>query len=380
MQLSRRHFFFGSLALPAVAAKTPAPDRPNILLLLADNVPQWVLSGYGNKEIRTPNLDRLARVGVRMMDHFVAAPAPGPGRASLVSGIAPMQQGASMEKTLSAAGYACHAVDAAGVAGPIDAAAPGKPFFLTVGLTSPKAPYDTTPAKYREMYATTPFDTFSPEVAVATARGGKEQLADTIGSLRKYAGAVTALDDEVQSVLSRVAQKRIQDNTLVVFTSTCGALLSHHGLWEAGEASDPINMFEESVRTPMILSWPMRLPPSTTRPEIVSSYDLAPTICDFLSLDRPPNLCGRSYALLAAGKPLPKGDKWQSAVFGRLGNTWMARGERYKLVLREGGPGELYDTQTDAAEKTNQFDNPQFVTVKSVLTNALNAWRQKYSA
>ena len=365
MQLSRRHFFFGSLALPAVAAKKPAPDRPNILLLLADNVPQWALSGYGTKEIRTPNLDRLARVGVRMMDHFSAAPAPDPGRASLVSGLAPMQQGESIDKTLAAAGYACAAANAAGAAGPIDAAAPGKPFFLTVALTSPKAPYDNVAEKYRQMYATAPFDTFNPEPVAGT---------DVIGSLRKYAGALTALDDEVQTVLGRLAQKKISNETLVIFTSTCGALLSHHGLWGAE------SMFEESVATPIILSWPMRLPPSTTRPEIVSSYDLAPTICDFLSLDKPAKLCGRSYALLAAGKPLPKGEKWQSAVFGRLGNTWMARGERYKLVLREGGLGELYDIQTDKAEKTNQFDNPQFVTVKNTLTNALNAWRQKYSA
>lgn len=365
MSLSRRHFFFGSLALPAVAAKKPAPDRPNIVLLLADNVPQWALSGYGNKEIRTPNLERLARVGVRMMDHFSAAPAPGPGRASVLSGLAPMQQGPSMEKALAAAGYACHTVDAAGAAAPIDAAVAGKPFFLTVGLTSPKAPYDNVPAKYREMYATTPFDTFNPERVAGT---------DVIGSLRKYAGALTALDDELQTVLGRLAQKKITNETLVIFTSTCGALLSRHGQWDAE------SMFEESVATPMILSWPMRLPPSTTRPEIVSSYDLVPTVYELLSLDPPPNLCGRSYALLAAGKPLPKGEKWQPGVFGRLGNMWMARGERYKLVLRESGPGELYDLQTDAAEKTNQFDNPQFVTVKSVLTNALNAWRQKYSA
>ena len=55
----------------------------------------------------------------------------------------------------------------------------------------------------------------------------------------------------------------------------------------------------------------------------------------------------------------------------------MARGERYKLVARDGGPGELYDTQTDPAEKTNQFENPQFTVVRTTLTNALNAWKQK---
>ena len=72
MHLSRRHFFFGSLALPALAAKKAAPERPNVLLLIADNVPQWVLGAYGNKEIRTPNLDRLAHMGTRFLDHYVA--------------------------------------------------------------------------------------------------------------------------------------------------------------------------------------------------------------------------------------------------------------------------------------------------------------------
>jgi arylsulfatase A-like enzyme len=376
MYLSRRHFFFGSLALPAIAAKKPAPDRPNILLLLADNVPQWVLASYGNKEIKTPNLDRLAQLGVRMMDNFTASPTPALGRASLLSGS--MKAGESFDKTLAAAGYNCKAADAAGATPHIDAAAPGKPFFLTVNLSSPRPPYDVPAQKYRDLYAQTRFDTFNPEPAAPNSATGKEELGDIIGSLRKYAAAVSALDDEVGAVLTRVNQKKIQNETLVIFTSTCGALLSHHGLWGAGDASEPPNMYEESVATPMILSWPMRLPPATTRPEVVSGYDLVPTISDLLSIEnRPSSLIGRSYALIAAGKPLPKKEPWQIAVFGRLGNTWMVRGERYKLIARDGGSGELYDTQTDKGEKTNQFDNPQFVVVKTTLVNALNVWKQK---
>jgi arylsulfatase A-like enzyme len=379
MLVSRRHFFFGSLAVPAIAAKKPAPDRPNILLLLADNVPQWVVGCYGNQEIRTPNIDRLSQLGVRFMDHFVAAPSPEPSRRSMLSGLAPAQTGASIEKTLAAAGYACNTTDPEGAAAPIDSAAPGKPFFLTVNLSSPKPPYDAPAQRYRDFYAKTPFDTFNPEPLAPNARSGKELLADTVGSLRKYAAAVTSLDYEIQSVLARLTQRKIQDETLVIFTSACGALLSHHGLWDAGEASDPVNMYDESVCTPLIMSWPLRLPPATMRPEIVSGYDLVPTICDLLSLEPPAGkLCGRSYALLANGKGLPKKEKWQSAVFAHLGDTWMARGERYKLILRDNAPGELYDNQTDRAEKTNQFDNPQFVTVKTRMTGELNAWRQKF--
>src|SRR4051812_12480998 len=174
MLLSRRHFFFGSLALPAIAAKKPAPDRPNILLLIADNVPQWVLGAYGNKEIRTPNLDRLARMGTRFLDHYVASPAPAPSRASMLTGLAPTKTGPSLESVLTAAGYGCNSgTDAAGAARIIDGATPGKPFFVAVNLSSPRPPYEGVAQKYRDEYAETKFDTFNPEPAASNATSGK---------------------------------------------------------------------------------------------------------------------------------------------------------------------------------------------------------------
>jgi arylsulfatase A-like enzyme len=373
MPISRRHFFLGSLALPALAQKKSktAPERPNVLLLVADNVPQWVLGVYGNKEIKTPNLDRFAAAGTRFRDNMAASPSAAVSRASLLSGLAPGRTGAAIPDP---------ATDALGAVRVIDAATPGKPFFAVVNLASPRPPYDNLAQKYRDLYAHTAFDTFNPEKAAPNARAGREFLADTVGSLRKYAAAVTAMDDEFQSLLARVQQKRLVDNTIVVFTSTCGALLGHHGLWDAGEGSDPVNMYDESVATPLMLSWPVRVPPGAVRPEIVSGYDLAPTLADLTGVAAPAGACGRSYALLATGKPLPKKQRWQSTVFARLGNTWMARAERYKLVARDGGPGELYDEQADPAERTNQFDNPQFLTVKTQLAGELAAWRQKYAS
>jgi arylsulfatase A-like enzyme len=380
MPISRRHFFLGSFALPALAQKKKtAPERPNVILLVADHVPQWVLGVYGNKEIRTPNLDRFAGAGTRFLDHMAASPSPLPSRGTLLSGAAPGQNGPALEAALTAAGYAAApATDALGAVRVIDSAAAGKPFFAVVNLTSPRPPYDNLAQKYRDLYAQANFETFNPERAAPNARAGREFLADTLGSLRKYAGAVTAMDDEIQSLLTRIQQRRIVDNTLVVFTSTCGALLSHHGLWDAGEGSDPINMYEESVATPMLRSWPVRIPPGTVRPEVVSGCDFVPTVCELVGVEPPAGaLAGRSYALLATGKPLPKKTRWQSTAFARLENTWMARAERYKLVARDGGPGEIYDLQTDHGERTNQFDNPQFLTVKTELSAELGRWRQR---
>jgi arylsulfatase A-like enzyme len=66
------------------------------------------------------------------------------------------------------------------------------------------------------------------------------------------AAATSAFDAEVGSVLDALAQKKLSEHTLFIFTAPSGSLLSAHGLWGDGEASDPINMFEEVVDTPMI--------------------------------------------------------------------------------------------------------------------------------
>ena len=385
MQLSRRHFFFGSLALPAFAAKKPpksSAERPNLVLLVADSVPSWALGVNGNKDFHTPNLDRLALTGTRFRNHFVAAPAPAPGRASLLTGRTPMQPpAAALDKLLEPAGYACGASDAAGAARFLDSQTAGKPFFLAVNLASPRLPYDGVAQKYRDMYAAVKFDTFVRDPVVPNARLGKEMLADLTGSLRKYGAALTAMDDEVQSVLSRVYGGKLGDTTLVVFTSTCGALLGRHGLWDAGEAADPPDMYDEAVGTPMVWSWLGRVPAEGVRPELVGSCDFVPSICDLAGVEMPSgNYSGRSYVALATAKPLPKKRPWRTSVYAQLGDTGMARVERYKVVERTHGPGELYDLVADPNERSNQYDNQAFVSVRDQLRAELIAWKQKYSS
>jgi arylsulfatase A-like enzyme len=93
MRVSRR-FFFGSLA-PALLAQNRdhAPTRPNILLILADDLAAWMLGCYGNKEIRTPNIDLLAAMGTRFRNHFACTPVCSPSRATLLTGRTPRQHG-----------------------------------------------------------------------------------------------------------------------------------------------------------------------------------------------------------------------------------------------------------------------------------------------
>lgn len=377
-----------SAALPAFAAKKKKaePQRPNLVLLAADNVPAWALGIYGNQEFHTPNLDRLGQTGIRFHNHFTASPAEGPGRQTLLTGLTAMQvkeNSPKIDQILAGAGYTGGWQGAAAAGKFLEQQTAGKPFFLGVMLASPRPPYEGVEAKYAEMYRAARFADFSHEPAAANAAAGKPMLADVTSALRKYGAALSGLDAEVGTVIAALYQRKLVDNTLIVFTATCGALLGRHGLWDAGDASKPPNMFEESVNTPLIWSWQGRTPPGNERPEVVGGCDLVPTLCDLTGAAPPSgNLSGRSYLLLATGKPLPKKERWRTTVNSQLGNTAMARDDRYKLVERDGGkgPGELYDLVTDPVEKANQYDNQQFLSIKTALAGQLHTWQQKYSA
>ena len=94
--MNRRHFLFSSagaaLSDNAVAKDTPV-QRPNILVILADDLAAWMLGCYGNQEIKTPNIDNLARAGVRFANSFCATPICSPSRATLFTGRLPRQHG-----------------------------------------------------------------------------------------------------------------------------------------------------------------------------------------------------------------------------------------------------------------------------------------------
>jgi arylsulfatase A-like enzyme len=383
MNLSRRHFFFGSLALPAFTA-TPAGEKPNVLLLLVEGLPAWLLSCYGNTEVQASNTFRLAQMSTRFLNHFACAPVADSARASLLTGRTTMQLKSggdiTLEKLLGGIGYACGTTaNAEEAAKFIDGQSAAKPFFLNAGFT----PFEKLPADAGQ-YAQAKMDNFAREAISKNATHGKEFLgAGLLENQRRIAAATSALDAAIGTVLATLTQKKLQDNTLIILTSPCGSLFGRHGLWGSGDGSDPVNMYEEAIATPLLLSWPKRVVPGGIRPEVVSAYDLIPTICDITPAALPDrNLCGRSYLSLAAGKPLPKKQPWRTTVFAQYGDTAMARSDRYKLVVRADGkgPGELYDDKVDPLERVNQYDNPQFLTVKTDLSAQFAKWKKNYSS
>lgn len=386
MVLSRRTFLVGSAA-PLLAQRTRGGKRPNIVLILAEDLGAWMLGCFGNKEIRTPQIDLLARGGTRFLHHCVSTPAPVPSRATLLTGVLPRQTATLKQITISdvlaSAGYKCGdtTTSDSNAAQFLEEQKAGQPFFLLVNCQNPRAPYDGLPQEYYDLYSKATFETTGWLPAAANAAEGKELLKDTVGSLRKCAAAVSALDDQVGALVSLLDKRGLRDDTLVIFTTRNGLLAGRHGLWGTGLGSDPVNMYAEAVETPMIWNQPGTIPIEGTRPELVSSYDLFPSLCEAAGVTPPKDrsLCGRSYVLPVKNLPLPRKEPWRNVVFGALQNTEMIRDPRFKLVLRNGaGPNELYDLRADPLERVNQYENPSFVTVRAAMATQLRAWREKY--
>ena len=86
-------FVVALLLLAPPALGQPSFPRPNVILILTDNHGAWTLGCYGNRDVRTPNIDRLASEGVLFKRAFANNPVCSPTRASLLTGLMPSQHG-----------------------------------------------------------------------------------------------------------------------------------------------------------------------------------------------------------------------------------------------------------------------------------------------
>jgi choline-sulfatase len=463
MNWTRRSFLTSAAAAPLLASASHGEKglptaRPNFVLIVVEDLAAWMVGCYGNLEIKTPNLDRLAASGVRFINNFACTPVSSASLATLLTGRIPRQHGITdyltstprknpergqsappasfatevlLSDMLSPAGYHCGCVgkwnlgndehpghgfsetailpagDVVAVNPPLlvngqqtqeSGATPevltrhaaafidrqSGPFLLVVSYPPAPVSGDGLPANYLDLYKTSQFQTFGIQPASPAALDGKEMLADTVASIRKAAAEIALLDQQVGALQKAIIQKGVFENTVVVFTSVTGQFLGRRGLWGSGYASNPPNLFEESVHTPLLVSWPGRIPTGTSRPELVSSADLVPTVCEIagISVSSGLNLSGRSYLTVASGKPLPKRQTWKDLVFGELRGVEMARDNRFKLLLRPEGQGadELYDLRKDPNERINQFDNQEYADVRIRLEAELRAWHEKYAS
>ena len=428
--------------------------RPNVLCILTDDQGVWAAGCYGNREIRTPNIDRIADTGVRFDRFFVATPVCSPSRATLLTGRIPSQHGVhdwirggnvgddaasylegetAYTDVLAAHGWRCglsgkwhlgnstlpqHGFshwfthqfgggpynDAPMVRNGVPMTEPGyvtnvitddalafmdrhanqeAPFYLGVHYTAPHSPWTGHPRDIVDSYDDCPFESCPQEPVHPWAGGLTRENMGNRESLKGYFAAVTAMDLDVGRLLDRLDHHGIREDTLVIFLSDNGFSLGHHGFWGKGNGTNPLNMYENSIRVPALISQPGRLPQGAVQPAMISAYDFMPTLLSYLDLPAPRDrdLPGRDVVDAWTGQGgQPGASRDHVVVFDEYGGTRMIRTETWKYVHRyPGGPDELYDLENDPDERANLAEDAGYADRRRSLCGELEDWFERYA-
>jgi arylsulfatase A-like enzyme len=210
--------------------------------------------------------------------------------------------------------------------------------------------------------------------------------------MEDYLRCVAAVDDNVGRVVDWLRARGDFDDTVLLYASDQGFFLGDHGWF------DKRFMYEQSMRMPLLLSYPRRVPAGQVHDGIVTNVDFARTLLEFADVPALPRMQGRSFAgdlMGSPGSPPAEGmyyRYWEhDDIFHRAPAHYGYRDQRYKLFyfyndgmgIAGAGPftypgeWELYDLQADPDERRNVFHAADYRKVREVLQVKL--WRAQHA-
>lgn len=427
-------FSFLLLALFAVSAElliAGDEQRPNIVLIVADDLGIYDLHCYGRGEHATPNLDALAAAGARFSCAYTAQPICSPARAALLTGKSPARlhltsylpgrpdtisqkllqpkiegqlplEELTLAECLRGAGYRTGMFGKWHLGG--SGFSPAEQGFEVV--TSPPAdsqPSDTEGGKSEfainraatEFIAThrdQPFFCYvahhNPHIPLAARADLLERHATAFHP--QYAAMVETLDDAVGQLLGKVEELGLAGRTIMIVTSDNGGLhvlefpgtpATHNTPFRAGKGY----LYEGGLRVPLIVRWPGVVEAGRVDGTPVSLTDLMPTLLEAAGVNVATTvgpLDGRSLLGLWRGEELPEQPLlWHFPHYSNQGGrpAGAIRLADWKLIEQfEDGSLELYDLARDPGESINRAEQePQRV---EDLRRELAAWRVRVGA
>jgi arylsulfatase A-like enzyme len=198
--------------------------------------------------------------------------------------------------------------------------------------------------------------------------------------MEQYLATIAAVDESVGAVLDYLDETGLAEKTLVVYTSDQGFYLGEHGWF------DKRFMYEESLRTPLLMRLPGRIPAGTSTPALVLNIDFAPTYLELAGLEPPADLQGRSLTGVIAGRTPPD---WRRSIyyhyyeypgFHAVKRHYGVRNDRYKLIhfYHDIDAWEFYDLETDPLEVRNRIGDPDYRDEITEMRAELESLRTKY--
>ncbi len=431
-----------SLVMCAVAA-VAAPGRPpNIVFLLLDDMGYADVGAYGNTYHRTPNIDRLAREGVRFSDAYAAAPNCSPTRASILTGRWPARIGLTqylpgnvlpharklqaelplglpldesvIAEPLAAAGYATACVGKWHLGGGVYA--PQQRGFETSfawshwgshrSMFAPHPRLDvpgTTQGDYLtdklteaaegfiERNRDRPFFVYLAYYSVHSPIQAKPMLVDSYAGRpdptgrhnSTYAAMVEGVDISVGRILGTLAELGLDENTVVFFFSDNGGVSSR--AFNGGFRSGKGYLWEGGIREPLIVRWPGVARRGSVESTPVSSVDFYPTILDIAGIDDAAGHTSDGANLVPLLRGTGSLDRkalfWHYPHYSNSGSkpAGAIRKGRWKLLeFYEDSRTELYDLAADAAE-SNDLSGEMSARAAS-MRSELEEWRRSVNA
>ncbi|HWE03416.1 MAG TPA: sulfatase [Tepidisphaeraceae bacterium] len=428
----------GSLAAPCRGA---LPTRPNIVLIIADDLGCEDSGPYGCKGVRTPNIDRLAREGMRFTQAFNTCSSCSPSRSCIITGRYPHNTGAerlhmplpkeqiTFVEKLKAAGYwtaqagkwhlgpfVKDRFDTVNEAqkGPPRPSDDGsgcmkwvsvlrsrpkdKPFFFWLASIDPHRPYFegtlAVPHKPQDVWV----PPFLPDVA--PTRKDLAMYYDEIGRLDIYIG----------KVLDELTRQGVLDQTLIIFITDNGRPFPRC----------KTSVYDSGIQSPFIVRWPVAVKGASLCPALISSVDLAPTILELAGLPPAPTFQGKSMATLLSHPEAPFRDhvfaehNWhdysayeravRSTRFKYIRNAWPdlpgtppadavtsityqemrkmrdldeLTPEQMTCFIKPRWSEELYDVEADPQELKNLIGDSKYAANLAELRKALDGWQRE---
>ena len=428
-QLNRRDFLKAAAGLGITAAmpshlraaNLKTLSKPNIILIMADDLGYECIGANGGTSYRTPVLDRLAETGIRF-EHCYSQPVCTPSRVQIMTGIYNVRNyvhfgtldrsQTTFAHLLKERGYATcvvgkwqlgrektspqhfgfdesclwqHTRGASRYPNPgLDIN--GNRVDYRDGEYGPDVVSDYA-CQFMERNRQTPFFVYYPMILThcpfeptpdsedwdPKSRGSKTYK----GNAKSFGDMVTYMDKMVGKLTDKLDQLGLRNNTLILFTGDNGTdkpiVSAMNGRQVVGQKGWPT---DGGTRAPLIASWPGTVPGGVVRSDLVDFSDFLPTLCDASGTDIPAGLGidGRSFLPQLMGRkghPREWIYSWYSVEGGASGREW-ARNQRYKLYRT----GQFYDISSDVLEKRPLVRlTPEAQSVRHILQKALDRYR-----
>jgi arylsulfatase A-like enzyme len=428
------------LSLASLHAQPAAPSRPNIVLIITDDMGYGDLGSYGSPDIKTPNIDGLAKAGVRFTQFYANGSTCTPTRSGLITGR--YQQRFAMERPLAHAatpdgklglvatgrslpqllqnhGYATGLIgkwhlgylpqfspeahgftsffgfkagyidyyqhtDASGQSDLFENETPAKvDGYMTDLITERSVSYIDAHAKspfFLEVAYNVPHWPYQvpdhPSTSIDHARHVMS-YDENPGTRADYVKMVERADQGVGRILSAIDRNGLAANTLVIFTNDNG------GEWLSRNAplfNRKFSVYEGGIRVPAIVRWPGRLPAGVVTDQVGITMDLTATILAVAGAPVPADAKFEGInlmPLLARGaRPVSRTLFWR--VLSPTLHQRTVRDGDWKLFIDSPGRVMLYNLRDDVGERTDLSASNTAVVRR--LAQLLQAWERDVDA